>query len=336
MTMKLPPGFDQRQDFEPDLAQQEQDDGRFPVDLPPKRTSGGVDTPGSALAKFMAQERKGLANSRGESIAYFNSLVSGGEPLTAMVRVVSPAEVTGTSAAPNPWAGIPWPGTLPASLAQSIMAMIMVQFGFDGVNEKFLMNLPLNQWMKMPFVGNDLRLNVATTQRYFPLLASVGLGGAWLHATDDLIRNNIFDNAQTLPLTGPVGFPAAGDVIYRGLISRGVLVPGSSNQDRSSRPQRRFAGWVPTGSADGLRFRCPVPRGAVAVTLLSDASTATHDTNIGQQLFFSQKLLNGQIMVNFLPDLVYQLQGDTSAIDVYPTAIANHDTPFELVYELGF
>lgn len=336
MTMKL------REDFTEDLSRDQVGPGPgYPVEgrsgdpNKGRQDPGGTHTPASHV---MAQRREITVREK-QAVCHFNSEKDGGEELMAIFRAVSTAETVGQNrAGTNPLVGIAGYPTLPAALLQTLIPIGRIEYGFSGINETLLVNLPINQLVKFPVTANYIRASVEFSQRYYQLITAgipADIKGTWLHATDDLTRNNLFDNNSVFDIAAPPQAP----LFFQGLASRGGINIGHSNADRGARAKRRFPGWIPSTAAAGDRFRCPIPRGAVTVALLSDDAVGA--AIVGDQCFFLQNTIATVVgaapqFVNFKGNQYYELVQDATSIDVYSAVAPTKDIAFELIYELGF
>lgn len=357
-----------RDDFPFQIPGQDQQAGRpnavdkFPVEPAPRFPGEGTKFRlDSAIVQIvsmvpervlgMLQKVRTIGTPSPSIVSYKGRQELVGEDLVALIHTQAQNQVSGE----NPFASFAWtPGSngFPADLYQSIVATAFLEMGALGVNETIHFNVPSDQFVRIPFNAHTGRVWGAIEPKYYLRLTAPGGSDydfTWITTTSNSLRNTLFNNPPqgTVDANGPplpAIWPPAVDVRIRGIIGRGTSIPSFTTSQLSSRPLRRFFGWVDLSAGAGVRYRCPVPRGAVAVMLLSDASAATAGGGVTAQLLQFRTVKSGpagaagEYLYNFQPNQIYQLPSDIDAIDVYSaTAVpAGRSLPFQLIFELGF
>lgn len=290
--------------------------------------------------KNMGQRREGIISDVIATVATLEC--ERPQNMVALVRTIPVQELPGATSALNPYMGVVWGGVLPADLLQTAVMVGILTTGHDGVSFRTRFNLPTQNWIRAPFAGSSGKVDVRLEPRYYPMLPD-GADFTWI-STDDETRNAAFSEPPQNVLSAngpPAGWPVAFPAQAEGYFAEGVLNSGTSNQDRGSRPLRRFFGWVAAATAGGVFHKCPIPFGAQSVTLVCDATAEVYDPAggaAGQPLRFAQRVGTQRRIYNFLPNVTYPIRSDAVAIDVYGlvAAAAGKSIPFELVYDLGF
>jgi len=264
------------------------------------------------------------------------------ENLALNVRVI-PSWESAIAQLVDPWAGVVDPA-LPADLPNQIEAIARLSWGHDGANNDAIMNVPCGQAARMNVIASWIKVIGDLVPKYGPTFAiSAGpptLVG-FLSASDN-VRNNLFN------------FPQANALALAGLNTKSVEMVGwggkgtqaqtSGPNDVSARPQRRFFGFIPAGTAQGSLFRCPIAESGTTVNLVTDFDASNFDPAgaiifSGVPLRFHQVLRSGQRLLNYTANTKIPLRADCVAIDVFPPTVGvtpARTSIFELIYDLGF
>jgi len=281
------------------------------------------------------------------------------EGVSVHLRTLDPVEGgLGTTLADNPFIGaFDAPNTPPNTVRQSVEVVCDIEYGHEGAAIFCKGNIPVGQSVKSTFVGAFMRLSAYLEPKYWPRFdISGGAGGPFGYiSTNDIIRNAIW-NGQRDPsadlLNGNLP-QAVIDAIQRTPIQvNSILACGAANigqgaaYDFGERITRRFSGTVPAGAVGAAsRVLCPVAWNSGTVQLISDQSTTVFgDIQPSADLALAFRLYNGQEIYNyyqrpgagFKPNQRVAVPAGTVAVLVYAQALPVRETPFELVWDLGF
>lgn len=272
------------------------------------------------------------------------------QPLTALVRVASPSEISFVSAdgtqfgnpadAANPFEPLSVAGglILPDGLSQALEVVGKMLVGHQDLQVEIPFNMPLGQIVRLAQVGSVVRVAATLSPRYFPKLDAAGVK-SWLvpASGSNFQRNAVFDGVVPLDRYAT---PPASPVQTQGFVGEGFSSPVP--------PQRIFFGWVDAQAGQNTQHICPVPRGAQTALLMSDATGADNDPAAGAA-FQGVRLLFSQIcqspgaattrrVLNFPPLTTVPLRADCVAIEVVNVDVppALTPVPFEIQFDVGF
>lgn len=312
--------------------------------------------------KVEASGPKNIFANRGEQYAVVCAAEGyQSEAMTAVVRVADPGEIAGlvdvnmpqrdqvvTSAREfgpadtDPFTALAAPAALglPTNILQQIEIVGYLIQGHEDLSFETPFNMPCGQIIRLAATGSSIKVKARIIPRYFQKFGASPdfqyiVAGTTLAA--DRERNRLFDNppndvlAQTM--TGD-GIPSTG-VQVQGYVGRGFSAPVP--------PSRIFFGAIDNAAGLGVRYRCPIARGAQTVFLASDATNANNDALgapdfAGTLLGFNQICgNNGRRELNQPGNVTVPLRSDCTAIEVFnitnPTV---QGIPFELQFDLGF
>lgn len=352
---------------------------RFPrrdavLPVPPPRTNGGADGMGAPPRRDKRRSR-----AQGQNVAAIiipklfdearptlsAQLASwdtgpdeGGEEsstLMAFFKTYDFAEnaVTGLggAAVADPFKGVA-SSILPDSLLQSLIVIVNLQWGHDGVNQKIVANMPAGQIIKGATYGTYCRANAKLTAKYYQRFQGADIGGVhqfFYLDPDPNKRNNIFNSIDSPALAPALGFDRdtvpTTPIHIEGIIGMGAAAfTQGGSFDRSSRISRRFFGSFPGGpvfpAAGSAQVRCPIAFGASAVMLQSNSTLFTNQA--GQAfppLLFAMVDHSGNIVPQQASNTFFPLIDGCQEIIVYNTGAVpgtgGTENPFTLIYDLG-